>query len=76
MKEGKRNWGSTGRYPFEELVFHNIKTNATIIVKEWFRFFLLLVQNRQAMLIAFWGKYGDEEKIYIKENSKETKSRS
>lgn len=34
LEEGKKNWSSTGRYPFEELVFHNIKTNATIILQQ------------------------------------------
>ena len=31
LEEGKKNWSSTGKYPYEELVFHNIRTNATII---------------------------------------------
>lgn len=34
LGEGKKNWSSTGRYPFEELAFHNIKTNATIILQK------------------------------------------
>lgn len=34
LGEGKKNWSSTGRYPFEELVFHNIKTNATVILQK------------------------------------------
>jgi len=34
LKEGKRNWSSTCRYPFEEFAFHNIKTNATIILQQ------------------------------------------
>lgn len=34
LNEGKDNWSSKGRYPNEELVFHNIKTNATIILQE------------------------------------------
>ncbi len=34
LHEGKKNWSSTGRYPFEELAFHNIKTNATIIFQQ------------------------------------------
>lgn len=29
-----KNWSSMGRYPYEELVFHNIKTNATFILQE------------------------------------------
>lgn len=33
LDKGKKNWSSTGRYPFEELVFHNIKTHATIILQ-------------------------------------------
>ncbi|MEG0579224.1 MAG: hypothetical protein RR490_04835 [Niameybacter sp.] len=34
LHEGRKNWSSTGRYPFEELAFHNIKTNATIIFQQ------------------------------------------
>lgn len=34
LEEGKRNWSSTGRYPFKEIEFHNIKTNATIMVQQ------------------------------------------
>lgn len=34
LGEGKKNWSSTGRYPFEELVFHNIKSNATIVLQQ------------------------------------------
>lgn len=34
LEEGKKNWSSTGRYLLEELTFHNIKTNATIILQQ------------------------------------------
>ncbi|MFD1927314.1 hypothetical protein ACFSFY_04455 [Sporosarcina siberiensis] len=34
LEKGKKNWSSMGLYPFEELVFHNIKTNATIILQQ------------------------------------------
>lgn len=34
LEEGKKNWSSTGRYPIEDLVFYNIKTNATIILQQ------------------------------------------
>lgn len=32
--EGKKNWSSIEKYPFEALTFHNIKTNATIIFQQ------------------------------------------
>ena len=34
LELGKKNWSSRGMYPFEELEFHNIKTNATIILQQ------------------------------------------
>ncbi|MEE1130990.1 MAG: hypothetical protein UHX00_05080 [Caryophanon sp.] len=34
LEEGKKNWSSTGRYPYQNLAFHNIRTNATIILQE------------------------------------------
>ncbi len=33
LEKGKENWSSKGRYTFEELTFHDIKTNATIILQ-------------------------------------------
>lgn len=34
LTKALKNWSSMGRYPYEELVFHSIKTNATIILQE------------------------------------------
>ena len=34
VEEGKKNWSSTGRYPFEQLTFHTIKSNAVFIVQQ------------------------------------------
>ena len=34
LNEGKKNWSSTGRYDFEEITFHNIKTDATFILQK------------------------------------------
>ncbi|WP_300383520.1 hypothetical protein [Clostridium sp.] len=33
LEKGKKNWSSIGKYPLEELSFHDIKTNATVILQ-------------------------------------------
>lgn len=68
LEEGKKNWSSTGRYPFEELVFHNIKTNATIILQqdeiEITRYKYIKVKNGSLMYENKQNKSGRATAVY------------
>ena len=68
IDEGMKNWSSTGRYPFEEIMFHNIKTNATIIVqhdgKEVARYQFINVKNGTLVYDNEQNKSGRATAIY------------
>ncbi|WP_332647134.1 hypothetical protein [Lysinibacillus sp. 54212] len=68
LEEGKKNWSSTGRYPFEELEFHNIKTNATIILQqdgvETTRYKYIKVKNGSLMYENRQNKSGKATAVY------------
>lgn len=68
LEEGKKNWSSTGRYPFEELSFHNIKTSATIILQqdggEVARYQYIYVKNGTLVYDNEQNKSGKASAIY------------
>lgn len=68
LEEGKKNWSSIGRYPLEELVFHNIKTNATFILQhdgvEITRYKYIKVKNGSLMYENKQNKSGKATAVY------------
>lgn|GEM_PF-2754363 len=68
LEKGKRNWSSAGRYPLEELAFHNIKTNATFILqqdgREVVRFQYINVENGTLVYNNQQNKSGKATAVY------------